>query len=229
VSQTDTSFNTGKSTRNTLHKTSPSLIVIYGSTVLSIILYVLVGALGAYAIPQVNPNVLEPMVSGAFGEDMRLGASIFAFFIIGLDIPLFSVLTRYNLVNSGLVSKSNANLLVIYIPWGLSWLFYQGNDIADLLSWGGVLFTSFVAFILPLALALYTLSRCEYPGSIKVGFSEALWVRKGSLIVLLVAASLSVAVAIGGLAKPPRPIQYTDSLTGKPTLIPPPDLKQHHL
>jgi hypothetical protein len=183
-----------------------------------------VGAFGAYAIPQVNPNVLEPMVSGAFGNAMRIGASIFAFFIIGLDIPLFSVLTRYNLVNSGLVSKPVANMLVIYIPWGLSWMFYQGNDIADLLSWGGVLFTSVVAFILPLALALYTLLRCDVEGSIKVGFSQALWARKWSLIVLLCSAIFAVTAAIWGLAGPPPPLQFTDPVTGEGTLIPPPDL-----
>jgi hypothetical protein len=163
------------------------------------------------------------MVSGAFGNAMRIGASIFAFFIIGLDIPLFSVLTRYNLVNSGLCSKPLANTLVVYIPWGVSWLFYQGNDIADLLAWGGVLFISFVAFILPLTLALYTLTPYETKGSITVGCSQAKWARTWSLIVLLSSASFAVAVAIWGLAGPTPPVQYTDPITGEGTLTPPPD------
>jgi len=142
---------------------------------------------------------------------MRIGASIFAFFIIGLDIPLFSVLTRYNLVNSGLCSECVANTLVVYIPWALSWLFYKGDNVASLLSWGGVLFTSFVAFILPLALALFSLQREDAEGSINV-YGRCLkskFAQKWTLILLLVVASLAVVVAICGLAQPrPQREQY---------------------
>ena len=157
------------------------------------------------------------MVSGAFGDLMRVGASIFAFFIIGLDIPLFSVLTRYNLVNSGLCTPWVANTLVVYIPWGLSWLFYQGNDIATLLSWGGVLFTSFVSFILPLALGLYILVTHENPGSIQV-YGSYLTSKKAlivSLIVLLLMASVAVMVAILGLSDPPPPMIFANPVTGE--------------
>ena len=57
------------------------------------------------------------MVSGAYGGGIQVMGSFFAFFIIGLDIPLFSVLTRYNLVHSGMCSDWMANLLVVWIPW----------------------------------------------------------------------------------------------------------------
>jgi putative copper export protein len=103
-------------------------------------------------------------------------------------------------------------------------MFYQGNDIADLLSWGGVLFTSVVAFILPLSLALYMLLQYDVEGSIKVGFSQAPWARKWSLIVLLCSAIFAVTVAIWGLTEPPPPVQFTDPVTGGATLIPPPAL-----
>ena len=65
------------------------LPVVYGSSFLATVLYILVGTFGALAIPNVNSNVLEPMVSGAFGNLMRISASFFAFVNIGLDIPLF--------------------------------------------------------------------------------------------------------------------------------------------
>jgi amino acid permease len=73
--------------------------VVYGSTAIAMILYVSVGILGAFAIPHVKVNMLEPMVSGAYGKGLQLTGSLFAFVIIGLDIPLFSVLCRYNLVS----------------------------------------------------------------------------------------------------------------------------------
>lgn len=176
--------------------------VVYGSTLITTVLYVLVGLGGALAIPNVNPNLLAPLVSGAFGKPLRIGASLFAFIIIGLDIPLFSVLTRYNLVNSGLCSERLANWLVVYIPWGLSWIFYQGSAIATLLSWGGVLFTSAVAFILPLALALYMLIyEADILGTIDV-YDKAISSQSGkkrAVVILLVTAIASVVYAFVGL------------------------------
>ena len=143
--------------------------IIHGSTILSTLLYVSVGVLGAMAIPNVNANMLEPMVSGAYGSSIRIGASFFAFFIIGLDIPLFSVLTRYNLTNSRLCSTRVANFLVVYMPWGIAWIFYQGSAIDELLSWGRILFTSVSAFLLPLYLAVRVLQRSDSPkGSVQV-------------------------------------------------------------
>lgn len=176
--------------------------MVYNSTLITTLLYVFVGMGGALAIPNVNPNLLAPLVSGAFGTPLRIGASFFAFIIIGLDIPLFCVLTRYNLVNSGLCSEKVANWLVVYIPWGLSWTFYQGNAIAELLSWGGVLFTSLVAFILPLALALYALTFCpDDDGAIVVygRLIQSHFGKKCSVWALLTLAVLSVGYAIIGL------------------------------
>ena len=69
--------------------------VVTLSVVVTTFLYVTVGALGAMCMSKVNINMLKPMVSGAFGDTLQWSGWFFAFFIIGLDIPLFSVLTRY--------------------------------------------------------------------------------------------------------------------------------------
>jgi hypothetical protein len=177
--------------------------VVYGSTAISLVLYVVVGLLGALAIPKVNSNMLEPMVSGAFGFPMRMGASVFAFFIIGLDIPLFSVLTRYNLVNAGLCSTRVANILVVYLPWGLGWLFYQGSAISEILSWGGVLFTGAVAFVLPLYLAVRVLksnSDTTSAGSVQVygNFITSTKWELHATVALFAVATISVVLAILG-------------------------------
>ena len=79
-----------------LHEKRPDVdvhTVVYTASFLATVLYILVGTFGALAIPNVNSNVLEPMVSGAFGPLMRISASFFAFVNIGLDIPLFRYVT----------------------------------------------------------------------------------------------------------------------------------------
>lgn len=185
--------------------------VLY-STTIATALYIGVGALGALAISHVNVNLLTPMVSGACGHGVQVAASVFAFFIIGLDIPLFSVLTRYNLTHSGLCSTRTANLLVVYIPWGLSWMLYQGNAVSNLLDWSGTLFTSAVAFLLPLYLALRALQQqvaagdddCSPRGSVAVYhrccscLATSRQAQIVSLYVLLFAATAAVLLAIGG-------------------------------
>jgi len=191
-----------------LHEKKPDVSVartVVVSTVISTTLYIAVGVIGALAIPKVNVNMLSPMLSGAFGKGIQFAASVFAFFIIGLDIPLFSVLTRYNLTHSGLCSERTANLLVVWIPWSLSWAFYTGNSIGDLLDWGGVFLTSAVAFLLPLYLALRALRQQpadDYMGSVTVSGSRACLqsktARETALVVLFGVAALAVAVAIGG-------------------------------
>jgi hypothetical protein len=88
-----------------------------------------------------------------YGDDFRLcyhskdSVLWIELLVIG-HIPLFSVLTRYNLTHSGLCSERTANRLVVWIPWLLFWLFYQGETIGELLSWGGAFLTSTIAFYL---------------------------------------------------------------------------------
>lgn len=175
--------------------------VIHGSTILSVVLYILIGGLGAMTIPHVSPNMLESMMSGAFGIPMQLNASVFAFFIIGLGCPLFSVLTRTNLTGSGLFSRRGANVLAVYLPFFSSWLFYQGDAITQLLSWGGIIFTSVVAFILPIWIALHTLDTSDKEGVIAVYGSNNVLSKEDHrfwLRVLMVVSALSIALAIAG-------------------------------
>lgn len=175
--------------------------VVHTSSILSAVLYVVIGVLGAVTMPYVSQNMLESLMSGAFGTAMQLCASIFAFFIIGLGCPLFSVLTRMNLVGSGLISLPMANAIAVYFPFLSSWLFYQGEAITQILSWGGILFTSLIAFILPLLLALHTLDETDSEGSVDVYSPFHLGSKKSqrrALQVLLVLSVLAIIAAIFG-------------------------------
>lgn len=175
--------------------------VVAGATCLSTVLYISVGALAAMAIPNANVNMLSPMVAGTFGSSLAVAGSLFSFFIIGLDIPLFSVLTRYNLTHSGLCSERMANLLVVWVPWSVAWMLYQGDAVGQLLEWGGTLLTSAVAFLLPLFLALVVLTNTDAVGSIQV-YGERLWTTRSAqinaLYCLFYVTVMAVLFAVGG-------------------------------
>ncbi len=177
--------------------------VIVGSTVIAAFLYILLGILGAMSIPHVSGNMLETFMSGVLGTSMQWTASIFALFIVGLGIPLLCVLCRLNLTGSGM-SYSTANLLSVYLPFGASWLMYRGDLVTQLLSWGGVIFTSLIAFILPLLLALQALRvRHEDPGTVWVYGRR--WAERATeqserraLYALLLVSLVSISLAMAG-------------------------------
>jgi amino acid permease len=174
--------------------------VIHSSTILSAILYIAIGLLGSLAMPNVSENMLESMMSGTMGTFMQLSASVFAFFIIGLGIPLFSVLVRLNLTSKGMCSRGVGNLFAVYIPFAASWLLHDGTAITKLLSWGGMIFTSLVAFILPLVLALHATKDYDADGSIDVYFGcfKGRDAQLLSLRIILALAVLAIAAAVGG-------------------------------
>ena len=172
--------------------------VINYSSALSTVLYIAIGVLGCLAMPNVSDNMLESMMSGALGTLMQIGATLFAFAIIGLGIPLFSVLTRLNL--HGICSRSVANMLAVYFPFAASWVLSSSGGVTKLLSWGGTIFTSLIAFILPLVLTIHVLVQDDSEGSIDVYYG---WFKRRtsqllSLRILLVLAALAIVVAIGG-------------------------------
>lgn len=190
----------------------PVPALINASSGLSAVLYVVVGFLGACSLPNVSENMLESMLSGSMGKITQVSASVFAFAIIGFGVPLFSVLTRLNLTGSGTCSDRVGNLLAVYLPFGLSWMMY--HRVTQLLSWGGIIFTSFVAFILPLLLAWHTVREFDSIGSIPVGEGCGWWPKAipslstpavsrrkqtTAVSILFALAVISVVAAIFGL------------------------------
>jgi hypothetical protein len=176
--------------------------VIHASSFLSAVLYITIGTLGAMTLPDVSDNMLESMMSGVLGNTMQVTASVFAFFIIGLGTPLFSVLARQNLVGSELCTEFQGNIFAVFLPFSVSWLFYQGDAITQLLSWGGIIFTSLVAFILPLLISYHALDAApEQEGSIKVYGKSGVFsidTQRRLLQLFLVIAFISIAAAIAG-------------------------------
>ena len=90
--------------------------------------------------------------------------------------------------------------MAVYLPFAASWLLYDGQAVTKLLAWGGVVFTSFVAFVLPVALALHAVKKFDNEGSISVywGYFTSKRAELNSLRVLLFFAIAAIVAAIVG-------------------------------
>lgn len=172
---------------------------IYVSTAITIVIYLTIGILGSLAIQNVADNMLQSMMSGALGIMMQISSSVFAFGIIGLGIPLFSVLARLNLTSAG-VSRSVGQGFAVYLPFTVAMFLYDGESVTSLLNWGGVIFTSLVVFILPLLLAYHVTIDFSEEGSISVynGYIRSKDAQIVALRVLLVLAIVSVLFGLAG-------------------------------
>ena len=169
--------------------------VITGSSIMAALLYILLGTLGAMSKPNVSDNMLQSFMSGGQGITMQITSFFFAIFIVGLGIPLLSVLGRLNLTGSG-YSDLAGDIFAVYIPFGFSWLFYRGHMITELLTWGGILFTSLVAFLFPIFLAMRALDVSDNPGSIFGNYK--IQHMKFTLHCLLAVAIISILASIVG-------------------------------
>jgi len=67
------------------------------------------------------------------------------------SIPVFSILIRYNLVQSGL-SSGVATFIAVVVPWILSIAFYTGSGFDTISEVGGLATSSVINFIVPAAL-----------------------------------------------------------------------------
>lgn len=172
--------------------------VIVGSSASSALLYILLGTLGAMSRPKVSNNLLTTLMSGDEGSLMQVTAFIFCIFIVGLGIPLLSVLGRLNLTGSG-YSKLTGDICAVYLPFGFSWLFYRGELVTELLSWGGILFTSMVGFLFPILLSIKALDVSKTAVGSIFGFQQPHEERRALQWLLGLAIVAVLASILGNL------------------------------
>lgn len=105
------------------------------------------------------------------------------------SIPVLSILIRYNLIQAGLW-RCTATMLALALPWVLSVFFYAGHGFDDIAEYGGLLTSSVVNFLGPLALYLIALQRGYAPEPSRVGF-ESETVEEGNPVSFSSSASSS--------------------------------------
>lgn len=143
---------------------------IWAACMSSAVAYCLVGYLGGVAIHKASDNVLDELTSSLAPTSVRLGGGVFAFAIIGLGVPVYCVLMRYNLRAGGL-SVFWSHILAGAGPWAVSWLLYRGHGILHVLSWSGLILNAGIDFIAPMILMVHSTSKTATASNFRRGDS----------------------------------------------------------
>lgn len=132
------------------------------------VMYILMGWLGAAAFPDVNANVLDVLVSPhqpagleeshGWHQFIQVCAMLFAIGIIGLGIPIFCIMMRYNLLVARVASPNMSLFWGNVFPYLVSWLLYQGNLSETMIEWTGNTTNAAINFLAPLVLTIVALS-----------------------------------------------------------------------
>jgi len=127
---------------------------MWSSTISSCAGYILVGLLGSWAYAHVPANFLSALGSKLTPVVTRVCAYLFAIGIIGLGIPVFCIMTRYNLIVGKVCRPLWASFWGVAFPWLIGWIFYQGAGFAHVMNWTSLIVNGFINYVAPLMLSL---------------------------------------------------------------------------
>ena len=123
--------------------------------------YLLVGILGgsAYELTS-DTNILMAINSSTERSLLSLIASyVFPFATLVSNIPVCSIVTRFNLIQSGLCGPILANILSTALPWTLATLFMTEPKLAVIITWMSLIFVASTNFLFPF---LYYIRSVDY-------------------------------------------------------------------
>jgi len=169
---------------------------IWISTILATAMYIMFASVVGSHMPNLPDNILNILGSEKVDWFTRFSSGTFGLFIIGLGIPVFSVLCRYNLVVGGVCGPRAGMFYSSVLPFLISFTMYQGHFILDLLSWSGTLLSSLLNFYGPMVLCLIALKNGT--GRILECGSETSN-RKKMLVGMM--GFLTIAIIVGSIVK----------------------------
>merc|ERR1712087_698349 len=123
-----------------------------------VIIYTVVGIVGGMAYKPfytTDENLFSKLNAGG----SKLGqATVTAYPMLQnfTSIPVFSILIRYNLLQSGF-APSLSTMIAVGLPWVMSVPFYTGSGFDTIAEYGGLVTSSVINFIIPVV--IYVLAR----------------------------------------------------------------------
>jgi hypothetical protein len=156
---------------NEKRRSSSVNVTVWSAVFFSTIIYLLIGAMGAYSFPNLQGadilTALNRQDATLFDE---ITVYLFPVVVVASSIPVYSIIVRYNLVQNGLAKRGMANFLGVVLPWLLVIPLTAGNNVFNELSnFTALLFQMPINLLLPFAIYFiavrqkHTLKECLCP------------------------------------------------------------------
>jgi hypothetical protein len=140
--------------------------IVWGSSVAASVVYIVFGVAAAMSFSDVGANMLVLLSSGKCHLLTRIAAAVFGVTIIGCGVPIFCIIIKTSLYDSGTCNARGSYFIGAILPYLLSFLMYQGALLIAVLNWAGLIINGLVAFILPLYLTIKAIDRMNVESKI---------------------------------------------------------------
>jgi len=120
------------------------------ATTSATVVFFLLGFVGAlsFKFPS-NGDVLSVINASSYANLFtKILVYLFPLMVLATTIPVFSIVVRYNLIQSH-IPKIWANFFAVVLPWIVVIPFLTGNGLNNILTWGTLFFTSIANFVIP--------------------------------------------------------------------------------
>ena len=151
-----------------LNEKGPGVGVVWSNiiaVVFATALYFILGVFGGLALPVGTQDVLT-----AIDQDSstwivsKIATYIFPIANLMSSIPVFAILIRYNLLNSGICGKTFANVFAVLLPWILALFFYAGSQLTQLMNWSSAIFFVLLNLVIPIYMFVVQYKRVKRHG-----------------------------------------------------------------
>eukprot|EP01094_Clydonella_sp_ATCC50884_P012688 TRINITY_DN22991_c0_g1_i1.p1 TRINITY_DN22991_c0_g1~~TRINITY_DN22991_c0_g1_i1.p1 ORF type:complete len:508 (+),score=99.46 TRINITY_DN22991_c0_g1_i1:392-1915(+) len=149
---------------------------LWSSGIFSALIYISIGLFGGWALTiSGDENLLDALTGSTTGGLNTFAVVLsYAFPLIVLlpGIPVYSIIVRYNLIETELCGLKWANFWGVLFPWIVSIPFLTGDGFVNLLNWSSLFINGIVNFIIPMLLFIVMrrmskLKWYEYEGSVQ--------------------------------------------------------------
>jgi len=130
---------------------------IWASTAISTLLYAVIGLLGGLAFSfDSQQDFLDGLDTETAGGALHVISSICVYLFPAVacltSVSVYSIVSRYNLLESRICRKGTANFWAVIFPWIVAVAFYNGAGLLNVVNWTSLVVSGTVNFIIPIVI-----------------------------------------------------------------------------